>query len=488
MKHFIICSFLIFGLYNTAHAQNPVPADQWQQNYALSDVKTAIANKVNALSGTSSSQTLNAPTLHGGVFDGSQMVTTAASQRSLASHLLDTINVRDYGARGDGVTDDGPAVAAAIAAAQPGGSIIFPYSSQGYVLNTGSFPLTQPAIYDLRGNHFSGQAIGTPETGNGLFNASFTNPWNITTASRRHYDPASYGPQKNNVTFQGEAVTCSPNHPIAGDQPAGRHWIACIYRGADTGSGGAQGTNISTEVDNDVLNLDSNSGVGYELDINVNGSIQDGGIQRGIFITGGGNAGNQWNGVGLDIQHGTYSGSGELNWSTGISVRNAHNAIDAYAEKDGAGFLYRGMNSQENDVYHVDTNGFISAAGLALYHSAVVTTEGIPAYTAQATQADDFVAQKKTASDSGFFWRSFDENGQQTSMIDKNGFATFAGLVSRNNITVQGKVCLDAICQHYIYAHGHTIHIGNAAQGDVASLDEQGNMTLKGRLVQNGTP
>lgn len=489
---------MIVNGFSYAHAQ--VPPEKWTQNYTLSDIRAAflqkeqntvtasLTGKVDTLNGTSTNQKLTSPQLIGGMLDGSQTIPSSVSSRTLSDHFRDIINVKDYGAKGDGSTDDGPAVSAAISAAGNGGTILFPYSDAGYVLNRGYFPQTQTAIYDLRGNHFTGAAIGHPEEGTGLFNASFTNPWNITTGSRRHYDPAAYGAQKNSVTFQGEATTCSPNHPVQGDEINNRHWIACIYRGADTGSGGAPGTSINTEVDNDVLNLGTNSGVGYEIDVNVNDDVKDGGIQRGIFITGGGGAGRYWNGVGLDIQHGTYDGTSSLDWGTGISVRNAHHSIEAHSEKDGAGFLYLGFNNQDNEVYHVDTNGYISATGMTLKGAATTTTVGVPAYTADATHADDYVAQKNSASDSGFFWRSFDEHGQQTSMIDKNGFATFSGVVAQNNLVALEKFCLDSTCSRYIYESNNKVYIGNSINGTTASIDDKGTMTLKGQLIQNGNP
>lgn len=55
--------------------------------------------------------------------------TGASVARSLAAILGEIKNVKDYGATGDGVTDDTTAVAAAIAAATAGGTVFFPRGS-----------------------------------------------------------------------------------------------------------------------------------------------------------------------------------------------------------------------------------------------------------------------------------------------------------------------------------------------------------------------
>jgi hypothetical protein len=59
----------------------------------------------------------------------------ATTARSLGEHLAALVNVRDFGALGDGVTDDSPAFVAAIAAAQSRAARIYvPASATSYVL------------------------------------------------------------------------------------------------------------------------------------------------------------------------------------------------------------------------------------------------------------------------------------------------------------------------------------------------------------------
>lgn len=373
-----------------------------------------------------------------GTTDGS-VTADGSHYRYLSDRLKDQHSVIDYGAQGNGSTDDGLHVESAITAASKG-TTSFPYKPNGYYLNSGSFPQTIVGHYELNGNMFTGAAIGTPETGSGLFNSPYTNPWNVTTNDRWHYDPAGYGPQKNRVTFEGQSITCGPNHPVSGDSVVNKHWIACVYRGADTGTGGAPGTEINTEVDNDVLNLDTNSGTAYELDVNVNGSVADGGIQRGIFITGGGNAGNNWNGVALDIQHGTYSGTGALNWSAGVSVRNSLRAFLAQAESDGQGSLYSGADKNGTNVFNVDTNGYVTGSaftGTASEGVAVSAKAGTWRYLGLKTGVNDrwqvgANASPETGSNAGsdFYVGRRDDNGsdigEPLNISRKTGLVTTA--------------------------------------------------------------
>src|SRR5690606_9218128 len=62
----------------------------------------------------------------------------AAAARALGEHLAAAVNVRDFGALGDGITDDGAAFAAAIATAQSRGAVVYvPASVTPYLLGAG---------------------------------------------------------------------------------------------------------------------------------------------------------------------------------------------------------------------------------------------------------------------------------------------------------------------------------------------------------------
>lgn len=275
------------------------------------------------------------------------------------------VDVRAHGAVGDGASDSGPAIAAAIAAGQAHGlPVVFPRTARGYRL-TGDFPSDLLGEFQFNANLFSGHGVGAPQRGEGRFNSTYTNPWNVTTDRKLEFDPAAL-PQGNFVTNQAISIECRPNRPNPANADPNRNWIACVYRGADTGTGGGPGTSISTEIANDVLNLNTNSGTAYEIDVNVNGDVVDGGISRGIFITGGGIAGRRFDSVALDIMHGTYDHKGLLPWGTGVSVRASTVAFQAHARTDGVGQLYQGFGKDDDLVWQVDTNGYVTAAGLAL--------------------------------------------------------------------------------------------------------------------------
>lgn len=220
----------------------------------------------------------------------------------------------------------------------------------------------------LNGNAFTGAGLGDPSHGDGTFVSTYTNPWNVTTNLKMEFDPAAIPESGDHVTNQGLSIECLPNHPNSKDGSPTHHWVACVYRGASTGTGGYPESSINTEVGNDVLNLETNSGTADEIDVNVNGRVSDGRISRGLFITGGGVRGLPFRSVALDIQHGAYSGAA-IPWSTGLSIRNAFNSIELY---------------------------------------------------------------KESTTSSGAFLSTFDEHGHINARLDKNGIATLSGMINTN--------------------------------------------------------
>jgi hypothetical protein len=289
--------------------------------------------------------------------------TADAQQSRPTKRATEVINPIDLGAMNDGQTDSGPAILKAIAAAEANGApVIFPRSTRGYYLD-GVFPELQLGEFHFRGNLFRGRGVGSPTTGGGTFNNQYTNPFNVTTDLKYIFDPAAL-PQKLPVTNIAMSIECAPNRPNQLNPNPNRNWVACVYRGADTGKGGAPGTQILTGVGNDVLNLDENSGTVYEIDMNVNGIVKDGGISRGIFLTGGGNPGRPFNSVALDIQHGAYDGS-RLPWSTGISIRSSVFMLQMFKDSaDEPGYFMQAFDQAGKPEFTLDKKGNMTAASV----------------------------------------------------------------------------------------------------------------------------
>lgn len=281
-------------------------------------------------------------------------------------NLIPNSNIMNYGASASASGEtNGTAVTNAISAAQSGNMWIdFPYNSSGYTI-TGTFSNNSLGYFNFANNVLSGSGIGSPQTGEGTLNSLYTNPWLIVTGIKREHDPASHIVPNSGSALIGEAIECLPNHPVTGDASSTSRMIACVYRGADTGTGGASGTAYTTEVDNDVLNLNTNSGSAYEIDVNFNGKVVDGGWSRGIFLTGGGATGNNTNSVAIDINHEAYDGT-VLPWTTGISIRHAANMLEMYeSTASEAGFFIQTFDNNNVETSHIDKNGYSKAAGYA---------------------------------------------------------------------------------------------------------------------------
>lgn len=264
----------------------------------------------------------------------------------------------------------------------------FPPTNAQYHL--GDLPLKDNAgIFHLNGNSFEGRALGTPETGKGLFASTYTNPWNVVTHLKYELDPAALK-QADHVTNLGLSIECQPNRPNQNNPNPSRNWVACIYRGMDSGTGGGNGTSINSEIDNDVLNLSSNSATDMEIDVNFNGHVRDGGWSRGLFLTGGGAPGNQTNSVALEIMHRAYDHSW-LPWTTGIAIRDAETMIQMHkSHADEPGFFIRTFDQNQLETSHLDKNGYLDVQGLRLIATSTPTHE-TSCKKGQVTWDDNFV-------------------------------------------------------------------------------------------------
>lgn len=115
------------------------------------------------------------------LFSGTATVTSTGSTtgRSLKDRFADVINVKDFGAVGDGVADDASAFSAAYAAAPFGATIRVPQTgASGYLLNANPDADTKPVTWHFdTAVQLSGSGLGTPDNGGGLFASPKTNPW-----------------------------------------------------------------------------------------------------------------------------------------------------------------------------------------------------------------------------------------------------------------------------------------------------------------------
>lgn len=96
---------------------------------------------------------------------------TGAVSRTLQARLRDVVSVKDFGAVGDGVTDDRAAIAAAVAASQ-GKRIIFPKGN--YLINTDGGTITLEEV-GLTGENVLDGATGSIDEGVNLWIIGTTN-------------------------------------------------------------------------------------------------------------------------------------------------------------------------------------------------------------------------------------------------------------------------------------------------------------------------
>lgn len=159
----------------------PQWTNAWQSK---TDTTNGILNGVTSTNGTFNNPILNGGTLNGSAINGNLSTSTAVATssttaRTLANRFSQVYNVKDWGAKGDCVTDDSAAIAAAMSAANavPKGlipTVYFPAAC--YVLGSGSsLPLmTHPVHMSGDGTHKTYLSISTSYVGD-VF--SFSEIW-----------------------------------------------------------------------------------------------------------------------------------------------------------------------------------------------------------------------------------------------------------------------------------------------------------------------
>lgn len=308
-----------------------------------------------------------------------------------------TANVKDYGAKGDGISDDAQAFKDAVAATLDGDAIIVPAGT--YKLSTNPYPVSNhvssvdPADYTgfrqwivAIGAEFTGAGIGSPSTGAGTFASPFsTNPWLLISGDNRLYN-LNYV-DRNSYAKRGALIGNSAElAPIdtTGTENLDHVWYALEYRGACTGK--AKNTKCNVELLNQVLNLTGCTGIATEIDVN-NYSDDTGGFSLGIFLTG--NGAGKSNMTAIDIQRDVDS----TLWVAGVSVRKAITA------------LFAGDTAH----YGLVKNEIVSATDAAVSGQIAVNGDGIV-----------FRADPKHT---GAFMRCIDTDNSNLFRIDTNGFA-----------------------------------------------------------------
>lgn len=232
-------------------------------------------------------------------------------------------NVKDYGAKGDGASDDYAAFKSAVDATMDGDTIYVPYGK--YVLSQNPYPISNnissitPTDYTgyrrwiiASGSTFTGAGVGDPTTGKGTFNTPFsTNPWLIIPG--------------NNVLYNLNNISCPQTGAIAGDSkelaPIEQYntephrWYALEYRGSSTGDKDFSAGNV--EILNQVLNITGTPGIATEIDVNNYTTVKPHAFSTGLFIVGGGSGNCDM--TAIDVNRDPDS----THWVTGMTVRSA---------------------------------------------------------------------------------------------------------------------------------------------------------------------
>lgn len=291
-----------------------------------------------------------------------------------------SVNVKDYGATGNGTTDDYQAFVDAIANTSDGDYITIP---QGvYYLSANPYPIsnntinTDPDTYSTgyrnfivsTGAQFKGAAIGSPTTGAGKFFSAFsTNPWlviagNYNLYNLNHVDPSNA--QKGAIIGDcKELASVDTTVPVGVEH----RWYALEYRGANTGN--TKNTSTNVELLNQVINVTGCTGVATEIDLN-NFSDDTGAFSVALFITGGGNG--KSNMTAIDINKDDIA----TDWVSGVNIRRAGTCVSGTLVNNGVGaqftrasdtkptgFFIQCLSVAQSPLFRVDANGFVFGAG-----------------------------------------------------------------------------------------------------------------------------
>ncbi len=255
-----------------------------------------------------------------GNINGLVKSTGSTTARSLANRFADVVNVKDFGAVGNGVADDYAAFVAAIAALPVnGGKIIVP--SGTYLISAAPALGSKSIYWDIDvGAIFTGAG-----TGYGLFPNIATNLGNIAVGpwvlSKTTQAPSYAGAAVNAATFEIIAPAAVTNGMYVG-----------LYAG---GQGNAPSATNDVWAANFVIESKSGSlGAYFGLEIDV---ISDSlnAITRGLLISG---HGTQDADVAIEIDRNLVIGTGK--WFYGLTTKVVKNAIQIFDD----GHLEKGIS------------------------------------------------------------------------------------------------------------------------------------------------
>lgn len=408
-------------------------------------------------------------------------------------------------AQGGAVVDDGPRIKNILDAAGVSGIAVFAHKEKGYTVSSGIFagghyPSSQwswpankgmypsPGIIVLGNNRFQGSALGNPDACTGNLTSPYTQTCLAATDYKIIMDPASIW-AGNNTTNVGMTIGCLPNHrsPNASNLTSAgylRNWTACMYLEVDTGqdgqshaSGSGFGSDISTEMLNGTLDVGSNHGIFREINVNVYGAVQDGGITRSDFIL---------SSCG-PFSSGTYSGvtscqasvrAGKSPW--GVTSEFA-NAIEIGATPFSSPTSPAPQSNGHGEIVYRHAGG----------HYLVYPrwTNGILTYGA----VNNFVAQGSVEGESGLSFQATTASGLRQFSVDKaaGNIVNTGSVTAGSYISAQGAMQIDGAAGRHRYIHIDTT--GSArweigADGTAETSANSGSDFYISRRTNSGKP